>query len=158
MVDTDVTIDTHALDAIRALQQPGTEDLVSKIISMFLEDAIRYRDEIGAAIREGSPERVGVAAHSLKSCAANVGAMQVSAAAAALETLGRHLDAAAERVALEPLLGDPNAGGNLVGVGGVMHQFQNLVANYLDAYGKTGVLTGLRKKWFEESDWIAALP
>ena len=37
-------------------------------------------------------------------------------------------------------------------------QFQNLVANYLDAYGKTGVLTGLRKKWFEESDWIAALP
>jgi ABC-type amino acid transport substrate-binding protein len=37
-------------------------------------------------------------------------------------------------------------------------QFQNLVANYLDAYGKTGVLTTLRKKWFEESDWISALP
>lgn len=99
MVDTDVTIDTHALDAIRALQQPGTEDLVSKIISMFLEDAIRYRDEIGAAIRDGSPERVGVAAHSLKSCAANVGAMQVSAAAAALETLGR--DAALDNAPAE---------------------------------------------------------
>lgn len=37
-------------------------------------------------------------------------------------------------------------------------QFQNLVANYLDAYGKTGVLTNLRKKWFEENDWIPALP
>ncbi len=36
--------------------------------------------------------------------------------------------------------------------------FQNLVANYLDAYGKTGVLNNLRKKWFEESDWVAALP
>ncbi len=37
-------------------------------------------------------------------------------------------------------------------------QFQNLVANYLDAYGKTGVLSNLRKKWFEENDWIPALP
>lgn len=37
-------------------------------------------------------------------------------------------------------------------------QFQNLVANYLDAYGKTGVLANLRKKWFEENDWIPALP
>lgn len=37
-------------------------------------------------------------------------------------------------------------------------QFQNLVANYLEAYGKTGILTGLRKKWFEQSDWIQALP
>lgn len=37
-------------------------------------------------------------------------------------------------------------------------QFQNLVANYLDAFGKTGILNGLHKKWFEESDWIAALP
>lgn len=88
-MDTDLTIDTQALDAIRALQQPGTEDLVSKIISMFLEDAVRYRDEIGEAIRDGNPERVGVAAHSLKSCAANVGAMKVSAAAAELEKLGR---------------------------------------------------------------------
>ena len=89
-METDVTIDTNALDAIRSLQQPGTEDLVSKIISMFLEDANRYRDEIGDAIEKGSAERVGVAAHSLKSCAANVGAMQVSATAAALELLGRN--------------------------------------------------------------------
>lgn len=37
-------------------------------------------------------------------------------------------------------------------------EFQNLVANYLDAFGKTGILNSLRKKWFEESDWIAALP
>ncbi|QFU77476.1 amino acid ABC transporter substrate-binding protein [Halioglobus maricola] len=37
-------------------------------------------------------------------------------------------------------------------------QFQNLVSNYLNAYEKTGVLTKLRKKWFEQSDWIGALP
>ena len=37
-------------------------------------------------------------------------------------------------------------------------QFLNLVDNYLDAYGRMGVLTQLRKKWFEDSSWIAALP
>jgi ABC-type amino acid transport substrate-binding protein len=37
-------------------------------------------------------------------------------------------------------------------------QFFNLVDNFLEAYEKTGVLTQLRKKWFEDSSWIAALP
>ncbi|HEY6131574.1 MAG TPA: transporter substrate-binding domain-containing protein, partial [Halioglobus sp.] len=37
-------------------------------------------------------------------------------------------------------------------------QFFNLVDNYLRAYEKTGVLTQLRKKWFEDNSWIAALP
>lgn len=37
-------------------------------------------------------------------------------------------------------------------------QFLNLVQNYLDAYGKLGVLTKLRKKWLEDKGWIAALP
>jgi polar amino acid transport system substrate-binding protein len=37
-------------------------------------------------------------------------------------------------------------------------QFLNLVENYLDSYEKMGVLTKLRKKWFEDKSWIAALP
>jgi ABC-type amino acid transport substrate-binding protein len=37
-------------------------------------------------------------------------------------------------------------------------QFLNLVDNFVDAYGKMGVLGQLRKRWMEESDWIAALP
>ncbi len=37
-------------------------------------------------------------------------------------------------------------------------QFFNLVDNYLRAYEKTGVLTQLRKKWFEDNAWVAALP
>jgi polar amino acid transport system substrate-binding protein len=45
-----------------------------------------------------------------------------------------------------------------IAVNSADRQFQNLVANYLDGYGKTGLLSGLRKKWFEQSDWIAALP
>lgn len=37
-------------------------------------------------------------------------------------------------------------------------QFFNLVDNFLRAYEKTGVLTELRKKWFEDDAWVAALP
>lgn len=37
-------------------------------------------------------------------------------------------------------------------------QFYNLVDNFLTAYEKTGVLSQLRKKWFEDSSWVAALP
>lgn len=37
-------------------------------------------------------------------------------------------------------------------------QFLNLVQNYLDAYGKVGLLSKMRKKWFEDKGWIAALP
>ncbi|TGD75773.1 transporter substrate-binding domain-containing protein [Mangrovimicrobium sediminis] len=37
-------------------------------------------------------------------------------------------------------------------------QFQNLVDNYLDSYGKMGLLNKLRDKWFENAEWITALP
>lgn len=37
-------------------------------------------------------------------------------------------------------------------------QFFNLVDNYLRAYEKTGVLSKLRTKWFEDSSWVAAMP
>lgn len=97
-MNTEPVLDLTALDVIRSLQQPGSEDLVSKIVAMFLEDAERYRGEISKAIEAHDAERLGAAAHSLKSCAANVGAMQVSAVAARLELLGRNqsLDAANE--------------------------------------------------------------
>lgn len=37
-------------------------------------------------------------------------------------------------------------------------EFANLVQNYVKAYEGTGLLTALRKKWLEDSGWIAALP
>ncbi len=45
-----------------------------------------------------------------------------------------------------------------IAVSGDDHQFFNLVDNYLEAYEKTGVLTKLRDKWFEDDSWVAALP
>ena len=37
-------------------------------------------------------------------------------------------------------------------------EFFNLVDTYLTAYEKTGVLNQLRKKWFEDDTWVAAIP
>jgi len=37
-------------------------------------------------------------------------------------------------------------------------QFQNLVRNYLNTFEKTGLIKNLRKQWFENGSWIAALP
>lgn len=37
-------------------------------------------------------------------------------------------------------------------------EFANLVDNFLEAYAKIGLLAKLRKKWFEDKSWIAALP
>ncbi|QFU76102.1 transporter substrate-binding domain-containing protein [Halioglobus maricola] len=37
-------------------------------------------------------------------------------------------------------------------------QFANLVRNYLSTFEKTGLTSNLRKKWFEDSSWIVALP
>lgn len=37
-------------------------------------------------------------------------------------------------------------------------QFHNLVDNYLEAYGKMGILAKIRAKWFENNNWVAALP
>lgn len=37
-------------------------------------------------------------------------------------------------------------------------QFLNLVDNFLEAYGRIGVLAQLRKRWLEDGSWIAALP
>jgi polar amino acid transport system substrate-binding protein len=36
--------------------------------------------------------------------------------------------------------------------------FSELIRNYVNAYGKMGVMAKLRKKWFENDTWIAALP
>ncbi|MDG2274207.1 MAG: transporter substrate-binding domain-containing protein [Halioglobus sp.] len=54
----------------------------------------------------------------------------------------------------KPLIVEPIG----IAVGKDDTQFYNLVDNYLRAYEKTGVLTQLRKKWFEDSAWIASLP
>lgn len=87
-------IDTTAIDQIRALQPPDGEDLVSKIIGLFIDESARLQGCIAQAVGQSDCEAVAQFAHSLKSCSANVGAMTVTSLSQALESAGRegHLD------------------------------------------------------------------
>ncbi len=84
-----LVIDPTPLDAIRALEQPGTESLLETIINMFLDQSVELAGQIRSAVESGSPDGIREAAHSLKSSSANVGAMQVSALCYDLEVAGR---------------------------------------------------------------------
>jgi len=45
-----------------------------------------------------------------------------------------------------------------IAIGSNDRQFENLLRNYLGTLEKTGVTSGLRKKWFEDSSWVVSLP
>jgi ABC-type amino acid transport substrate-binding protein len=37
-------------------------------------------------------------------------------------------------------------------------KFYNLIDNFVDAFEATGILTELRREWFDNGDWIKDLP
>ena len=104
MQDT-CAIDVSVLEQIREIQPPG-EDLVGKIIRLFIDESTRLRRHIEEAVSESNCEAVQQYAHSLKSCSANVGAMNLSARSHEMESAGR--DAEDERLSelLPSLVGD----------------------------------------------------
>ena len=63
----------------------GEMDFVDELVDTFLEDGDRQIAGIRAALAEGDTERLGRAAHSLKSGCLNVGALDLGATCRALE-------------------------------------------------------------------------
>ena len=82
-------IDISAIEQIRAIQQPGGEDLVGKIIGLFIDESARLQGCIAHAIESSDCDAVQAHAHSLKSCSANVGATVVTSLSQELEAAGR---------------------------------------------------------------------
>ena len=82
-------IDTAPLDAIRAVQPPGGESLLGRIIDLYIEESARLKAQIAVGIERGDGNLVRESAHSLKSSSANVGATRVAGLSRDLETLGR---------------------------------------------------------------------
>ena len=82
-------LDERALAQIRALQQPGTPDLLSKIIGLYLNDSLKLLQQIRDGIADADPEMLRQAAHSLKSSSANLGAIELAAACKEMEQRGR---------------------------------------------------------------------
>jgi CheY-like chemotaxis protein/HPt (histidine-containing phosphotransfer) domain-containing protein len=82
-------IDQNVLDNIRALQEEGKEDLLNKIITIFLNDSPERLKELRKAVNTGDAPSINRIAHTIKSSCANLGAMKISSLFKAMEALGR---------------------------------------------------------------------
>ena len=82
-------IDQTALDAIRSLQAEGSEDILTRIIDIYLSDTPTQMTYLQKALNEKDTETVRTVAHSLKSSSANLGATVFSTLMKELEEKGR---------------------------------------------------------------------
>lgn len=87
-------IDHAALENIRALQRPGSPDILGRIITIFVTQTPDLVQGIMGAVESGDLETIRNNAHSLKSSAAYVGAVEYSSKMAEIERAAReeHLD------------------------------------------------------------------
>jgi len=93
-------LDTGVLANLRLLQDPGEPDFVGELIDHFLADMPPRLAALARAAEKGDARELERLAHSLKSSAANLGVMGVSALAGHLEerASGGSLDQAGHTV------------------------------------------------------------
>jgi signal transduction histidine kinase/DNA-binding response OmpR family regulator/HPt (histidine-containing phosphotransfer) domain-containing protein len=94
---TGPVLDVRALEQIRALQQPGSPDLLAKVIALYLDSTARLTEQIRTALEAGDADGLRLAAHALKSSSGNVGATVLADIAMQLETYGREQQLGAAR-------------------------------------------------------------
>jgi two-component system, sensor histidine kinase and response regulator len=82
-------IDPKALAAIAALQPPGGEDILKKVIALYLDSSLTLMKGIREAAEGKNADVLYRAAHTLKSSSAYLGAMTLSAMSKELEIMGR---------------------------------------------------------------------
>ena len=87
--DTGPAINDEAIQALRELEEPGSNELVTQLVSSFLASADGQLARLGEAMAEGQPKALGQIAHTLKSSAANLGAQALAACYRELEQCGR---------------------------------------------------------------------
>jgi HPt (histidine-containing phosphotransfer) domain-containing protein len=80
-----VSIDENALKMIEALQRPGKPDLLARIVGLFKTETPKTLSSMVDGIDSMDMEEVRVAAHTLKSSSAYIGALELSERCKALE-------------------------------------------------------------------------
>ena len=91
-VSTPPSLDPSALQALRALQRPGRPNLQNRIIDMFNLDGPRLLADLNKAAASLDTKALHLAAHTFKSCCANVGAVALEAICCDIENLARTAD------------------------------------------------------------------
>ncbi|MDX8383530.1 MAG: response regulator, partial [Ghiorsea sp.] len=71
-------LDEESLYQLRVLQQPNGVNILQKVMEMYLEDTPQQLQTMRDALVEHESDRINLAAHSLKSSSANIGALRLS--------------------------------------------------------------------------------
>jgi two-component system sensor histidine kinase/response regulator len=87
--DTAMSIDLGVIETLRQLDDSGEMDLVGQLVGTFLDSAEPSHARVEAAASTGDAKALAQAAHALKSGAANLGALALSACYRELEACGR---------------------------------------------------------------------
>jgi signal transduction histidine kinase/CheY-like chemotaxis protein len=82
----DAVIDEKAIDKIRQLQRDNSNSILRKIIGLYFENAPLQLQTLQQARQQNDLKALQMAAHSLKSASANLGATQLAATCRKLET------------------------------------------------------------------------
>jgi two-component system sensor histidine kinase/response regulator len=82
-------IDRNALDIIASLQPPGSDNILRKVISLYLDSSPALMRSVREAIEGTDFDAVHRAAHTLKSSSASLGALAFPGICMDLERMGR---------------------------------------------------------------------
>jgi HPt (histidine-containing phosphotransfer) domain-containing protein len=83
------SLDQAALKAIRELDPDGKAGLLQQVIEMYLQASPPLISQIESGLASGNADSVRIAAHTLKSSSANLGAQGLAQTCAALESAAR---------------------------------------------------------------------
>lgn len=88
----DEVLDPEVLESLRELGGEDDPGLFAELVQLFLEDTpVRIKD-LDSAVDQSDAHAIELAAHALKSSAANLGAMQLSRLFKQIEAAGRDQD------------------------------------------------------------------
>lgn len=92
MEQATITLDPQAIEALRALQMPGRPPILLRVIDLFQASATTLIADLENALDNSDLAAVTLAAHTLKSSSANLGATALSAQSKIIEQHGRNGD------------------------------------------------------------------
>jgi len=82
-------IDRNSLDVIASLQPPGSENILRKVISLYLDSSSVLMKSVREAVEGSDFDALHRAAHTLKSSSAYLGALAFSGMCKEMEMMGR---------------------------------------------------------------------
>jgi HPt (histidine-containing phosphotransfer) domain-containing protein len=87
--ERDEPINPTVLKTLRALQREGRPDILTTLVTLFLDNARVLLKDLQRAAKDGDTELLGQVSHALGSASANIGASPLSARCRELERMAR---------------------------------------------------------------------